>query len=396
MLSAALLIMIAVCATACSGDSVVEPTPQEPQQTQRVITFTGSQAEGEGITRATSLSVFSSTFKVWAYKNDAYESGSYTSYQTVIPSYNVNYNTGSAYTTTSNTNDWEYVGMEGTGDPEQTIKYWDFDAKAYRFFGYTLGKSTADPATPAATVSIPGGYPTGASSSATSVTLSATIDASSQATMDAAPYFSHLWFSDGNPANYPGRLFGQPVQLQFLKPFARVRFLFTFVEGLNFGREKLWTIKFWPTVNTDNDDTNDQIIATAGTVNVSYPLKGTDTTESWTTSGTTGIQAFTIDYYAQTTTPNPSNPETYPNSPEKWYYVLPASNQGSYTLEVAVVTNEIKKIVIPAEYMTWNAGYEYTYKFKVTEGGGITLDIIQVGIDDWVIRNTSEHTVYNW
>ena len=81
---------------------------------------------------------------------------------------------------------------------------------------------------------------------------------------------------------------------------------------------------------------------------------------------------------------------------EKWYYVLPAENQGSYTIEVAVMTEEIKTAVVPAEYMSWQPGYEYTYKFKITEGGGITMDIIQVAINDWSNRKSSSHTVYNW
>ena len=111
-----------------------------------------------------------------------------------------------------------------------------------------------------------------------------------------------------------------------------------------------------------------------------------------------GINAFTIDYYAENTsvTPADSEPETYPNTPEKWYYVLPIASQDNYTIQVAAVTSDVKTAVVPAEYMSWNAGYEYTYKFKITEGGGIKLDIIQVGINDWVKKTPSYHTVYNW
>ncbi|MBR1791480.1 MAG: hypothetical protein IJ754_06995, partial [Bacteroidaceae bacterium] len=261
------------------------------------------------------------------------------------------------------------------------------------------------PATSPATVTVPDGFPTGNSTptSAETVTFSAPVDASTQATIDAAPYFSRLWFSNGNAATYPDRQFGKPVQLEFLKPFARVRFMFTFVEGLNFGHEKLGHIAFGPSENLDNGDENDVNINTAGTVSVSYPLKGTATTETWSTTNTTGIKLFDIDYYEE---PDPADiphgypintqPTSWPNSPQKWYTVLPNSVQGSFTAQVSVVSEEIKSVVIPAEYMQWKAGYEYTYKFKITESGGITMDIIQVAINDWGNKQSSDHTVYNW
>ena len=371
----ALMILMA----ACSSDNVPDPTNDN-----KAISFVGGLQEEQAVTRAAQGLedvLTNKTFKVWSYKNDGYEAPNYTSYQTVMPGYTVNWTANTAYTTTSNTNDWEYVA-QGTN---QDIKYWDYDAKAYRFFAYALGNATSP-----ATVTAAG--PTN-----DAVTFTTTVNASS---VDAAPYISRLWFSTNNPAD-PDHLFGKPVQLQFVKPFARVRFMFTFVEGLSFGREKIFNPWFRPTVNTDEDQTNNQIIATAGTVTVSYALKGAETTETWTTDNTTGINEFDIDYYE---VPDPvppgypvdTQPTSWPNTGQKWYYVLPAQNQGSYTLQVCVVSDEVKTAVVPAEYMNWKAGYEYTYKFKITESGGITMDVIQVAINDWGNRLSSGHTVYNW
>ena len=379
----ALMILMA----ACSSDNVPDPTNDN-----KAISFVGGLQEEQAVTRAAQGLedvLTNKTFKVWSYKNDGYDAPNYTytSYQTVMPGYTVNWTANTAYTTTSNTNDWEYVA-QGTGT-NQEIKYWDYDAKAYRFFAYALGNATS----PAAV--------TAAGPTNDAVTFTTMVNASS---VDAAPYISRLWFSTNNPAD-PDHLFGKPVQLQFVKPFARVRFMFTFVEGLFFGREKLKNISFLPTANVntigDINDTNDQIIATAGDVTISYPLKGAATTETWTTANTTGIKNFDIDYYE---TPDPipagypvnSQPTSWPNTPGMWYYVLPAQNQGSYTLQVAVVSEEIKTAVVPEEYMNWKAGYEYTYKFKITESGGITMDIIQVAINDWGNVKTSNHAVYNW
>ena len=407
MLLATLLVF-----AACSSSDPVEPNPTPEPEQQTVISFSGTMQDEEAVTRAVTgledVLTGDKTFQVWGYKNDAYEAPNYTSYQAVMPNFTVNWGANTAYTTTSNTNDWEYVGQGDTPaqQAEQTIKYWDFGAKAYRFFGYALGNATADPATSPAAVTVPGGFPTGNSTptSAETVTFSATVDASTDATIAAAPYFSHLWFSTGNAVDYPTRQFGKPVQLEFLKPFARVRFLFTFVEGLSFGRESLKNMKFYPTRPAAGTSPT---IATAGTVAVSYPLKGSATTESWAVTPGTGasdhINAFTIDYYE---TPDPadvpadvtvdSGLDTWPNRPQKWYTVLPAPTQGSYTAEVCVFTEEVKSVVIPAEYMSWKAGYEYTYKFKITESGGITMDIIQVAINKWGDGGTSTHVVYNW
>lgn len=362
----------------CQHDTDV-PEPRHEEDV--AISFVGNLSEEENVTRATPLQDSKTSFYVWAYKNVGYNESTeeYTSYQSVMPQFLVNWIDNSAYTTTSNTHEWEYVGQA----PDQTIKYWDWSAKAYRFFGYTGDMS-------ALTID---------DSDASKVSFSFTADASSAASIAAAPYVTDLWFSTGNLAQYPNRQFGRAVQLMFRKPFARVRFQFTFIEGLFFGREKLSHIRFYPT--KPGGSAPAPIIATTGTVGVTYPLTGTGVEETWTMSGTTGIDAFTIDYYdaplsVPTGYPLGSAATDWPNTPQKWYTVLPAPTQGSFTLEVAVVSEEIKKAVVPAEYMQWKAGFEYTYKFKITESGGITLDVIQVAINDWGNKSSSEHPVYNW
>ena len=146
---------------ACSGGEGVEPATV-PEEGQTAISFIGGQQEEQAVTRAaTGLETLlnEKTFKVWGYKNDAYDAGtgSYASYQTVMPAYVVSWTANTAYTTTTNTNDWEYVGL-GTGS-DQEIKYWDFGANAYRFFGYAKGNATpavhANPADPSSAIVTP-------------------------------------------------------------------------------------------------------------------------------------------------------------------------------------------------------------------------------------------------
>ena len=368
------------------ADPVSEP---EPQPDLQAIVFAASQQQEESVTRAeTPLKTYTTTFQAYGYKNMSYDSGtgSYGGLQQVFPGYKVNWIANSANTTTTNTDGWEYVHQQTTG-AEQTIKYWDWEAKAYRFFGYALCNSDVNHAV-TVTDNASGTTP------ATTVTFSANVDA---ADIADAPYLSQLWFSDGNNETYPDRQFGKPVKLVFTKPFARVRFMFTFVDGLTYGREMLSNIKFGPTKPLGQP--SGPVIATVGTVKATYPLEGTETVETWSTENVSGIPAFTIDYYEANTFHTPDDtttPEVYDNTPEKWYTVLPALTQGSYTVEVSVVTDEIKTAVVPAEYMSWKPGYEYTYKFKITEKGGITLDIIQVAINDWSNKKSSNHSVYNW
>jgi hypothetical protein len=47
--------------------------------------------------------------------------------------------------------------------------------------------------------------------------------------------------------------------------------------------------------------------------------------------------------------------------------------------------------------MTWKAGHEYTYVFKINERGGVTIDVIQVAVKGWVqVMPPVDHPVFNW
>ena len=145
----------------CSNEDSVEPTPMPIDNTP--IIFTALQQEAQTVTRGDNedngasavtrspLYNITSIFNVYGYKNMGYEEGSdpidYTEPQQVFPGYIVKWQENSTNTTVTNTNGWEYVNQQDAGNDEQSIKYWDWSSTAYRFFGYTLGKATADPAT---------------------------------------------------------------------------------------------------------------------------------------------------------------------------------------------------------------------------------------------------------
>jgi hypothetical protein len=290
----------------------------------------------------------------------------------------VNWLSGSASSTTSNSDGWEYVNQQASGD-EQTIKYWDWAAKAYRFFGVTGSPSEAD-----GTYGADGTYWTYGTYKTYKITIDA--DASSTAAMTATPYFSRLWFSTGSEALYPTRLFGKPVTLEFLKPYSRVRFIFKYVyprEGI-----KLTEISFKPTTVGDK-------IARKGTVTVHYPKEGSETKEWYTMGPETGtgseeLDEFTVDYDPE------DDGKTYsaPMTSDGWYMVLPNNTQGSYTLSVKV-NGETKTAVVPQQYMQWLPGYSYTYIFKITDEGGVEIGWVEYAVTPWT-ELEADRTVYNW
>ena len=390
-------------AAACSDDSGGSVVP-EAAPTEAIV-FAGGLASVEDVTRAAGLEDYSTTFRVWAYKNMSYDNTSgYGDLQTVMPGYTVSWAANTAHTTTTNTNEWEYVGVA----PDQDIKYWDWSAHAYRFFGVTNWGGTTTGTTGTAgttgttgTAGTAGATGTAGASGATgtagasgtagtagangSYEIMATVDASSAESISSAPFFSELWFSTGNLADYPTRQFGRTVQLRFVKPFSRVRYIFRYIGDV---KPELTNSRFGPTSPTEK-------IQRKGTVTFSYPLTGTAIRETVTAVGGTdataiaaALGAFTEDYDPDATT------KIYSESDNGWYTVLPATSQSDYTVSVAV-NGEPKTSVVPAQYMSWLPGYQYTYIFKITEAGGIEIEQVMTAFTPWNVLER-EHSVYNW
>lgn len=377
----------------CSKESAEEPEPEQPLL--EAICFSGGLQEDNEVvagTRAETeypLHEKVQSFKVWAFKNKGLIGSNYTNPQLVFPGYTVSWANNSANTTTTNSNGWEYV--DGV---EQTIKYWDMDAKAYRFFAcapsdpYTTVRYTIENTTNGNTTyeSFDDYKVFIADHNQTSyATLGVTADASNE---EEAPYLAHLWFS--NNAQGSEHIFPSTVQMKFYKPFARVRFMFTFAEGVTLTRDDIEDQVFAPTDQHAG-------IAISGKVNITIPLTGTSTEEEWSTTPTgyminsNGDNVyFTKDWYEC----SDANSPLYAGR-EYWYTVLPAKDQGSYTL-TANISGSDQTAVVPAEFMQWSPGYSYTYIFKVMTGGGIKFDEVQVAIRQWELTPPTERKVYNW
>lgn len=366
--------------TSCGGDSTLmaplTEAEEPPTEVGTVISFSAQEgAEQEmsqgarGSTRAgTPLSAIATQFTVWGHKNMRYEAGAYSDKLTVFPGYTVKWQEDSAATTTTNSNGWEYLLPS---NPSQTVKYWDWSARAYRFFAVTNYNEVNG---------ANGTY--GPASAYETYRYDIAADASDAAGIDATPYFSRLWFSTGDPVTYADKQFGRPVTLEFLKPLARVRYIFKYTyprEGIALAEQA-----FKPTADTR--------IARKGTVTVIYPLDGTEIKEWYETTpdagGDEALTAFQEDY-------DPENDrKTYTVSDNGWYVVLPNLTQGSYTLSVKV-NGETKRATVPAEYMRWQPGYSYTYVFKITDEGGVEIGWVESAVTPWT-EMFADWTVYNW
>ena len=329
-----LLIFAAVIATSCTNEGSVQQ-PESPAEKGTPIVFSSSIAEGEQTTRASEgLENAYTTFKVWGYKSTTVSDNTPYSYggtQEVFPGYAVTWAENTAGTTSSNTSDWEYVGVSGT--TQQTMKYWDDTALAYRFF---------------AVAPTNGATPTVAEDK---VTVSLQLDASSATT----PLFSHLWFSTGNTTEgYVA--FGQPVTMEFVRPLCKVRIMFVDATGNTYDNKQniisASTIKFAPATG--------ESIYTEGTATITYPITGTATAETFSASGTTALteNALTIPYEeTKSLVADDANLK-------KWYTLIPQEYAKAFTLSVTMNSVETKAVV-PAQFMNWRPGYEYTYVFKV-------------------------------
>lgn len=351
-----------------------DPTPGPvpgPTETGVPILFDAGHQEDSTVTRANSdtpLETYVKSFKVYGFKTTSADA-----LQTVFPGYIVNFVENSANTSTTNTDGWEYVNQQPLGQEEQTIKYWDMSAKAYRFFGVAGATRTNEVTGEEETVGGVRRY---------KVTYTADAYAENE-----TPYYSHLWYSDNPESTY-----GQAVQLQFIKPLSKVRFMFTFEDPTKARETTLTSKSFRPYDGTT--------IKMRGNVTVSYPLSGTDITESFSANGEAeGLTALTIDYYESVT----KNEEDVVISPyykaektplSKVYTVLPAAGQGAYTLTVSI-NGEPKSAVVPAQFMNWLPGYFYTYIFKIHVDGSVTIDNVQSAFTPWN-DHTATYTVHNW
>lgn len=402
-----LFLATAIIALAACSDNTYMGEPNGGTGTGGAISFNMStpamtRADKTGSAAATDLN---NNFVVFGYKtmSDA-------SKQKVFDNYQANYVTNSAYTSTTNSAGWEYVGYKNisanmttnvgvtafsalTGASEanknavdQTIKYWDYSASNYKFFAYSLGAGKTGPTW--ANASLMTNDPED------KYTLSGDKD------QLATCYISELKKIDDPSGSTPTE-----VDLRFLSFLSKIRVgFFENIPGYS-----VKNLKFYVDASTKStgDAANDGLAATlyeatgsgtmpnGGTYTITFDSNGKPIV-AFSSSGAAYVKAQGLgklngyaaaeykeaagSYLGRT-----SNAATYAyvsytdaDHNEPYTKVLPyaagteLTMKCDYTLVSRDGTGETIEVVgatakVPALYTQWKPNFAYTYLFKISD-----------------------------
>ena len=378
------------------------------------ITFSCSE---DGVTRAeVSLSEFISDFKVYGINGDISGSGNaatFTKKNTVFPDYQVWHTENLANTTSTNTANWEYVGIvEGaSGSEEQTIKYWDEKRDGHYF--WAIGDFSKS-----------GGY------DYTESTLPDphVIEVENITQMDVQDDSKCLYFT--KPKYVPKSKYGQPVTLTFLRYCSRVRIGFyeDITQSGGDKRYKVVGVDFYR-VNDDGTFNTNELPTTnvclrgnfvnEGKVRLTYTnasFKGGDNIDNVTTetvpveNGTSKYMDFGVLNIAGTQSgvlPTSSSEALFTtNNGSQYTKVLPYNNTEGLTLQCDILvrnqnesqfTQQNVLASIPAHYTNWQPNQSYTYIFKiVTTPDGAAIILANVEVESWKSDGLIEDEWHNW
>ena len=378
------------------------------------ITFSCSE---DGVTRAeVSLSEFISDFKVYGINGDISGSGNaatFTKKNTVFPDYQVWHTENLANTTSTNTANWEYVGIvEGaSGSEEQTIKYWDEKRDGHYF--WAIGDFSKS-----------GGY------DYTESTLPDphVIEVDNITQVDVQDDSKCLYFT--KPKYVPKSKYGQPVTLTFLRYCSRIRIGFyeDITQSGGDKRYKVVGVDFYR-VNDDGTFNTNELPTTnvslrgnfvnEGKVRLTYTnasFKGGDNIDNVTTetvpveNGTSKYMDFGVLNIAGTQSgalPTSSSEALFTtNNGSQYTNVLPYNNTEGLTLQCDILvrnqnesqfTQQNVLASIPAHYTNWQPNQSYTYIFKiVTTPDGAAIILANVEVESWKSDGLIEDEWHNW
>ena len=362
-LSILIISVMTICLLSCSSSEQDNPVIPEPQYGS--ISFGGNSGSWQDapISRAgeTGLETIATSFRVWGYKNTGgNHTDGFTDPQNVMNGYIVNW----TQPATGGTGSWDYTGIENQElQTTQTIKFWDYSATSYRYFAFSPANAKIT-----TTLLSEDGSTANNLNTATQTSFSIPFEYKEDATNSTTPYVSDLWLSD-NQNFGDDKKYGACVKLTFAPIVAKVRIKFNYPENI---KVDITGISFQPQAGK---------VPTAGNILINYPITGTGTAPaySWTTTQT-GIINLSIPYEEDTD----SNHQT--TERKKWYFVPPSGNttnteQGAYII-TATIDGKKSTATIPAEYMQWKAGYQYTYIFKITEAGTV-ISFSNLLVEKW-------------
>lgn len=335
-------------------------------------------------------------FIVYGTKHATAEIGTAANDEVVFQNYKVEYTANSAGHTTSNTNNWEYVGLEpyaaakvSPAATSQAIKFWDYSAaNGYTFYGIA---SKADIATENK-ITI------------TKTTSGSTVyDKGYRVVIKSGADLDKLFVADRTPVVKND--YNKPVTLKFRNFGTRVRVgFYETIPGYTVTINKFYTdadasaavASFTPMVdgNTTNFAAALQNVKTnpgesGNTVTVSYyngtdgpvnQVKLTNSTVEYNYALTLGTGVVGTALATSSATPTwdktagayttvyPFEANTNPML-VKVDYTLTAEDGSDETIVV-----QGANAVVPVEYVKWKSNFAYTYIFKIAPNTNGTTD----------------------
>lgn len=398
------LAVSALALASCSSDDFVGTEGGNVENgANKAINFGGetgkiTRANSEGEAAATLLG---NNFVIVGFKGNETAAANTS---LVFDHYNVNYATGTANTTASNTKGWEYVGQKqevnganknlaADATKAQTIKYWDNSCTSYDFLAFSMGKGhtgegdTKEYATP------------------TAVKANKLKDAAYTLKGDVNTlgecYISDMVTVVKGDKGYKNNA----VNMQFRHASSKVRIaLYEIVPGYVISDVKFHSDTY-SSGNYTEGEAEGALFGTfnnKGTMTVYFPTTGTanKTNPDYNKAhvnftadqvdGTVNVQKFgKVNYgnqvedaiaegntYLSQSAAKPS----YCGTGTSYYQsVLPAENASQpanlridYKLTATDGSGEeinVKNatVTVPAKYTAWKHGYAYTYIFKISE-----------------------------
>ena len=401
----------------CSDNDYVgaDPNISPENQTNGEIVFAANSPKltRADIVGATAAGKLGNTFVVEGTKGSEQEASPSTT--EVFDNYVVKYGANTAGTTTSNTNNWEYVGQTHSAigtDPasqigrkvnQQTIKYWDYTENQYDFIAYSTGNKTMVAGTNKDTEAELSPGEVSVTKIVTGTALSGTAYRFIGRSVDD---LSNCYVTD--ITNVPKANYNNVVTLKFKNITSKVRVgLYETVPGYSVKNVQFYeddataiatlTGKEAANLYTPAGTT----IPQSGTIIVRYPHIGSNSSEEAdynkaSVSVTAGDEstpklafgALTNNYataefneaagsiYLGRTLPT----ATFAGESAANYYtpVLPNTSGQNLTLRVnytlvstdgsgEVINIFGAKAVVPSTYTNWLNNYAYTYIFKITD-----------------------------
>ena len=377
----------AIALASCSNDTYLGENVENTKATGEMpLTFSMVTPNMQKDAHTEAASALNGEFIVWGEKNEAGDGSAAASGNLVFKNYRVNYTTSSAFTSTSNTKDWEYVGItpyasnvtpKATGD--QTIKYWDYGASKYTFTAVSVlpADITGDKIVITKTE-------TGSGSS--DYNKGYTIDVKAGANIGAIYVADRKVIDHGTGTDRTAiNAYGGVAQLTFRKLAAKIRFaIYETVPGHKVTIDQVRYNNAYQTANFGVDGSF--IIPGASTsFTVTY---GNGSSTGPENKAITAVAGSNTQSYFETTgsplmTADPiatsSASPTYDRALGAYTEILPnTSNATNITLDIdytitstdgsgEVITVENATAVIPAAYCKWQSNYAYTYIFKISD-----------------------------